>query len=431
MKSSIILLTLALAAVALGGILQAQTIDYTPNPNDIFRQVQFKPLNPLSYADPEVEVDLSLISYGYNSVALLKVRTLYPTFSKLPITRCRYSALGLVRFYTFTFDSSQEARTAINIDDNQATLPATVDESDGFLRISVEWAQQDPRISVALNSVIRRNWSVISGNPLFSCWSKPLGGLFSYRFYFKGVAGRFDFSEENSNENEAQPQNYFADVASVFTVGNEAGNAEGYLNILSEEFIKHPAFPTISKLLEQEFGKFDKDWIIKVQGVVAKDPKSNTFKIFLNFKPFLLQCTYEAYYYGSIDKAALLKVDENVFNEGKSFENWQNIQEFNQYHAFKEANEYILSQFTWLRFYKVVSAYSSLHMKGRFVRLVYQGIPEQNIDAGNQINIVVYIDECGKYYIDRNDFLATNLDSYGRNNWVSLFVETPDVTKAQ
>jgi len=42
----------------------------------------------------------------------------------------------------------------------------------------------------------------------------------------------------------------------------------------------------------------------------------------------------------------------------------------------------------------------------------------------------VYIDECGRYYIDRNDFLATNLDSYGRNNWVSLFVQTPDVTKA-
>lgn len=70
-------------------------------------------------------------------------------------------------------------------------------------------------------------------------------------------------------------------------------------------------------------------------------------------------------------------------------------------------------------------------MKGRFVRLVYQGIPEQNIDAGNQINIVAYIDECGKYYIERNDFLATNLGSYGRNNWVSLFVGTPDVTKAQ
>lgn len=230
MKSSIIFLTLALAAVALGGILQ---VNYTPNPNDIFKQVQFKPLNPLNYAEPEVEVELSLLSFGYHSVALLKVRTLYPTFSRLPITRCRYSALGLVRFYTFTFESTQEARTAIDIDDNQATQPATEDDNDGFLRISVEWAQQDPRISVALNSVIRRNWSAISGNPLFSCWSKPLGGIFSYRFYFKGVAGRFDFSEENSNETNNQVQNYLADVASVFTVGNEAGNAEGYLNILS------------------------------------------------------------------------------------------------------------------------------------------------------------------------------------------------------
>lgn len=79
----------------------------------------------------------------------------------------------------------------------------------------------------------------------------------------------------------------------------------------------------------------------------------------------------------------------------------------------------------------MVSAYSALHKKGRFVRLVYQGIPEQNIDAGNQINIIAYIDEYGKYYIDRNDFLATNLHSFGRNNWVSLFVKTPDVTKAQ
>jgi hypothetical protein len=35
--------------------------------------------------------------------------------------------------------------------------------------------------------------------------------------------------------------------------------------------------------------------------------------------------------------------------------------------------------------------------------------------------VVVY--KCdGQYYIDRNDFLATNLNSYGRTNWVSLFV---------
>jgi hypothetical protein len=64
----------------------------------------------------------------------------------------------------------------------------------------------------------------------------------------------------------------------------------------------------------------------------------------------------------------------------------------------------------------VVSAYSALHDNGIQVRLVYQ----QN-STGNQFNIVVYVCN-GQYTIDRNDFLATNLNSYGRNDWVSLFV---------
>lgn len=46
MKLSLILLTLALSAVVLGGIVPLSTI----NPNDIFRQVKFHPLNTLSYA---------------------------------------------------------------------------------------------------------------------------------------------------------------------------------------------------------------------------------------------------------------------------------------------------------------------------------------------------------------------------------------------
>jgi hypothetical protein len=63
-----------------------------------------------------------------------------------------------------------------------------------------------------------------------------------------------------------------------------------------------------------------------------------------------------------------------VFNgNGKSFEDWQEIKEFGEFSAFKEASQYALSQFTWLRFYKVVSAYSALRLNGRFVRLVYQG----------------------------------------------------------
>jgi hypothetical protein len=81
----------------------------------------------------------------------------------------------------------------------------------------------------------------------------------------------------------------------------------------------------------------------------------------------------------------------------------------------------VLTQFTWLRFYNVTAAYSSLHLTGRYVRLAYQGISEF-VDAKNQVNVVVYIDDCGRYYIDRNDFSATNLNSVGRNNWISFFV---------
>jgi len=99
--------------------------------------------------------------------------------------------------------------------------------------------------------------------------------------------------------------------------------------------------------------------------------------------------------------------------------------------AFNDANGYILSQFTWLRHYRVETAYAALHKKGRLVRLSFRGIQEQNIDAGNQINMVIYIDEKGCYFMDRNDFHATHLNSAGRNDWVSLFVATPDVTKAQ
>ena len=84
-----------------------------------------------------------------------------------------------------------------------------------------------------------------------------------------------------------------------------------------------------------------------------------------------------------------------------------------------------------MRFYKIVTAYSALHLNGRYVRLAYAGIQEDNIDPNNQINIVIFIDKNGCFYFDRNDFHATNLNSYGRNNWVSLFITTPNVTEAE
>lgn len=48
MKSAVILLTLALLGVALAGIIPGAF--RTPNPNDIFKKVQFRPLRTLDYA---------------------------------------------------------------------------------------------------------------------------------------------------------------------------------------------------------------------------------------------------------------------------------------------------------------------------------------------------------------------------------------------
>ena len=196
-----------------------------------------------------------------------------------------------------------------------------------------------------------------------------------------------------------------------------------------DELKKHPAYPSIVKLFTEEYGFFDDNWFVKYAGVGSKT--SDKLQLVINFKPFLLKQSYEFYYYGDAQKASLLKIDEKVFNQGTSYENWQQIDNFNKLKAFHEAHEYILSQFTWLRHYKVETAYAALHKKGRLVRLSFRGIQEQNIDAGNQINMVIYIDEKGCYYMDRNDFHATHLNSYGRNDWVSLFVSTPDMTKAQ
>ena len=59
------------------------------------------------------------------------------------------------------------------------------------MRISVEWAQEDPRISSALTFVLKENWSMIKGRPLIACFSKPEAGLYVYRFYFNNVNGKF------------------------------------------------------------------------------------------------------------------------------------------------------------------------------------------------------------------------------------------------
>ena len=349
---------------------------------------------------------------------------------------CRYSALGLVRFYTFSFKvegTIQEVQTAVETEDESAKANDDDESKEGFMKVSVTWAQESPRISVGLKAILKENWKLIGGNPLIACWTKPKAGLYTYRFYFKNVNGRFEYKESSKTEDPKEIKNgssYFAETAPILAL-TKSNEPEKYVEYLVSELKDHPAFPQIKKLFEEELGFMDDNWIVKYAGVGGK--KGNVMKLKLHFKPFLLEQHYEAYYYGDVEKASLLKVDEKVFNQGNSFEKWQEIEDFSKFKAFDEAHEYVLSQFSWLRFYNVVSAYAALHKKGRFIRLVFQGKgrDEVNVDSGNQINIIAYLDERGCYFIDRNDFHATHLNSYGRNEWVSLFVDTPDMTKAK
>ena len=276
----------------------------------------------------------------------------------------------------------------MEVEEEKPVNPSAPETKDGFMRISIEWAQQDPRISHALNIVIRQNFKVIGANPLIACWSKPYYGVYIYRFYFKGVNGVFVYDETAKDVKvETGEKSFAVNNTPIFSVNS---TTEDYANFIVSEFEKHPAFVKVNELLQKELGDFDVNWIVKFKG--AQVQNGQNIKLSVHFKPFMLEQHYEAYYYGDIEKASLLKVDEKVFNDGTSYENWKEIENFSKYNAFNEANEYTHYHFPWLRFYKVVSAYAALHKKGRFIRLVYQGLPEHNIDGGNQINMVIYVD---------------------------------------
>lgn len=70
--------------------------------------------------------------------------------------------------------------------------------------MSISWAQQDPEISFALNAVIKANWEIIQARPLYSCWARPLGGLWNYRFYFQNVEGLFEWSHNESSHSNKE-----------------------------------------------------------------------------------------------------------------------------------------------------------------------------------------------------------------------------------
>ncbi len=131
------------------------------------------------------------VEVGWHGVAFVQFKALYPLYISSPIHRCRYSTLGITRFYTFTVSvgsTTKDVKTAIQVDDSNTTkTSSSPDEKEGFSEISVSWAEKDPQASYALNFVIKVNWNIILGNPLKSCWAKPFNGVWIYRFYFKNV----------------------------------------------------------------------------------------------------------------------------------------------------------------------------------------------------------------------------------------------------
>lgn len=66
----------------------------------------------MDHSEPEVVVSLDQIYVEYNGVAYELVKKLYPHFIVYPVTRCTYSTLGLIRYYSFSFDVPKDSKIA-------------------------------------------------------------------------------------------------------------------------------------------------------------------------------------------------------------------------------------------------------------------------------------------------------------------------------
>ncbi len=287
-------------------------------------------------------------------------------------------------------------------------------------------------------------------------WSN---GLYSFRLFFDGIPQWFEIQRvgqfaSKDDEVEGEKSNLRAEVVSDFyenqiaegqgskaapvvVVANDeeylpvtqpifsVKSIDGYGQYTLEKFRGHTGYQTVVTQLTNHFGRFEEQWISRIQ--YKLDTEVHYFQIQVQFIPFLCDVDLEAHYYGNTQKAAILQIDERVFNshehKGK-VDKWNEIKEFTSYKSFRDANTYVLSQFTYLRFYKVIAAYSALHNNGRYVRLVYQS--ENNFftpNGENQFNMLVYISKDGCFYIEREDFLATNTQSQGYAGWLAMFVD--------
>jgi len=488
--AAIILALALLSAIAFSGVIVSNSAPLlTVSAVNSANIVNTQPQIPVVFQFGTITVPRQLWFVGLHGLAYKQLTYLYPTYKTHTVHSCAYTVYGPSRIYSFELASivgqtikvfssvqnneeatgeqtqetvEQEAKAEINA--KEANKNEKVDnENSGFNVIKLSRAYEIPRVAVAIKDVTRSHWRVIRSSPLVRCLERWSKGVYSFRFFFDGIPQWFEIQragqyESQQDEVEGETSNLRTEILSDFydnqIAQGQATNTESsestivvaededYLPITQpifsvqtvdgyglynlDKFRIHPGYKTVVSQLTDHFGRFDEQWISRIQYRV--DIASvHYFQIQVQFIPFLCDVDLEAHYYGSTQKAAILQIDERVFSSHEHkgrVDKWNEIKEFNSYKAFKDANQYVLSQFTYLRFYKVISAYSALHNNGRYVRLVYQS--ENNFftpNGENQFNILVYISKAGCFFIEREDFLATNTQSQGYAGWLAMFVD--------
>jgi hypothetical protein len=76
----------------------------------------------------------------YHGVAYTLAKKLYPQYSIFPVSGCSYSTLGLIRYYSISFDVPKEtkvAKVAVQTTTTKPSSPSSEDQKDGYEQVSV------------------------------------------------------------------------------------------------------------------------------------------------------------------------------------------------------------------------------------------------------------------------------------------------------
>jgi hypothetical protein len=220
-------------------------------------------------------------------------------------------------------------------------------------------------VALVVKYITRTYWGQIRSAPLVRCLERWERGTYSFRLFFNGVPNWFEYThlgayvslpdeievvarpnlrtatatttttarqQTTTNTEVKSTEEYLPRVQPIFTV---KGTSKYDVYTLVR-FRSHPAYAILSQKLNEHFGSFDEKWISKIQ--YRLDIDIHYFQFQVRFIPFLVDIDLEGHYYGSTKKAALLQIDEKVFDgtiDIKYLESWSEIRDFNSYRAFR------------------------------------------------------------------------------------------------